>query len=96
MISNLLDKSNVTFYGANIFKSENFYRYEQYNIQYCFKYKTLNFTETTVTTLQGKGKPFNGNEGLIGGREGICYCHYQQIFQLYCDLLEGRGEPGQI
>jgi hypothetical protein len=61
MISNLLDKSNVTFYGANIFKSENFYMYEQYNIQYCFKYKTLNFTETTVTTLQGKGKPFNGH-----------------------------------
>jgi len=50
MISNLLDKSNVTFYGANIFKSENFYMYEQYNIQYCFKYKTLNFTETSYYT----------------------------------------------
>jgi hypothetical protein len=75
VISNLID--NKTDHHDNM--------YEQYNIQYCFKYKTLNFTETTVTTLQGKGKPFNGNEGLIGGREGICYCHYQQIFQLYCD-----------
>ena len=72
--------------------------YEQYNIQYCFKNKTLNFTETTVTTLQGKGKPFNGNEGLIGSREGICYCHYQQIFWLYIvttRFIRGEGEASR-
>ena len=67
--------------------------YEQYNIQYCFKYKTLNFTETTVTTLQGKGKPFNGNEGLIGAGKVFVIVTISKYFS-YIVTRFIRGEGG--